>query len=390
VFGIRPNTVHTTLKSLPIFLFCLLLVACRQAAIIQTFDSPEYGIHTAMWWNVRDDGIPEVKLAQEMGFGWVKQNFAWRDIEGGEKGQYNSYRPDRIVDEINAAGLKLVVRLDRPPLWAMPTDRPLAENGPPANNEDFRDYCRWLATRYKGRIHAYQVWNEPNLDREWNNEPPNAAAYVELLRVCYESIKSADPAAIIISAALAPTGTYTEQVIPDDIFLQQMYDAGASDYFDILGVNAPGYAAPPEASPEEVANPDNPFGGHRVFAFRHVEDIREIMVKNGDGARQIAIMEMGWVTNDAHGATDQTLDVLHNGYSWYAVDEATQADYLVRAYQYAEENWSPWIGLMTTIFLADTAWTPEANEQWWWSITLPDGTHRPAFDALSNMPKKGD
>ncbi len=380
----------TLLKFLPLLLLFSLLTACRQEPVVQTFASPEYGIHTALWWNMDNERIPEIELTQEMGFGWIKQNFAWRDIEGIKKGEYNTYHPDRIVDEVNAAGLKLVVRLDRPPLWALPQDRPLFENGPPADYEDFRDYCTWLASRYKGRIHAYQVWNEPNLDREWNNESPDAVAYVELLRVCAEGIRSADSTAIIISAALAPTGTYDDKVTPDDVFLQQMYDAGASDYFDILGVNAPGYAAPPEASPEEVADPANPYGGHRVFAFRHVEDIRAIMVENGDGAKQIAIMEMGWVTNDPHGATDQTLEVLHNGYSWYAVDEATQADYLVRAYQYAEENWSPWIGLMTTIFLADTAWTPEANEQWWWSITLPDGTHRPAFDALSTMPKNQD
>ena len=32
--------------------------------------------------------------------------------------------------------------------------------------------------------------------------------------------------------------------------------------------------------------------------------------------------------------------------------------------------------------IADPAWTPDA-EQYWWSITNPDGTTRPAFDALS-------
>jgi hypothetical protein len=42
------------------------------------------------------------------------------------------------------------------------------------------------------------------------------------------------------------------------------------------------------------------------------------------------------------------------------------------------------MGLMTTIYMADTAWTP-ADEQYWWSIILPDGTPRPAYEALQKM-----
>ena len=81
-----------------------------------------------------------------------------------------------------------------------------------------------------------------------------------------------------------------------------------------------------------------------------------------------------------------TLDTQNPHYSWFAVDEQTQADYLVRAYQYAAENWQPWIGLMSTIYIADYEWTEE-NEQWWWSIVLPDGTKRKAYSALSEMEK---
>ena len=56
------------------------------------------------------------------------------------------------------------------------------------------------------------------------------------------------------------------------------------------------------------------------------------------------------------------------------------------AYAFARENWQPWIGLMTTIYLADYTWTEE-NEQYWWAITLPDGTPRPAYYALQRMEK---
>lgn len=207
-------------------------------------------------------------------------------------------------------------------------------------------------------------------------QSPDPAGYTELLRVCYEAIKAADPQAIVISAGLAPTGTTPPLAMPDDQFLQGMYAAGAGRYFDALGLNAPGYKAPPETAPEEAENPENGFGNGRWFTFRHVEDMRAIMVANGDADKQVVILEMGWTT-----------DLVNPEYAWFAVDEATQADYLVRAYQFARQNWQPWIGLMTTIYIADYTWTPEEHEQWWWAITLPDGTPRPAYNALRDMEK---
>lgn len=367
---------------LALLITSLALVACADARadnslmgdepIVESFRSPDYGMHVFMWWKP-DTALRDIKLVQDMGFTWVKQKFPWREIEGIEKGQYDWYRTDYIVDEVEKAGLKLLVRLDQQPFWSEPLDNQWQDNQPPGDFQDFADFCGAVATRYRGRIGAYQVWNEPNLSREWGLRPPDPVAYTELLKACYTAIKAADPEAIVVSAGLAPTGTDSTEAMPDTKFLEGMYDAGAADYFDVLGVNAPGYKAPPELDPAEAEAPE--YGGGRWFAFRHVEDLRRIMVERGDGRKQVAILEMGW-----------TLDQVDPTYAWHAVDEATQADYLVRAYRYAAEHWRPWVGLMTTIYIADWEWTPE-NEQWWWSIVLPDGTPRPAYDALKAMEK---
>jgi hypothetical protein len=348
--------------------------------VVQRFPSPAYGVQTFLWWgldmeNWQSGDLPDdLTLTAEMGFGWVKQEFSWRNIEEIEKGKYDWWRADQIVGAVELAGLKLIARLDRQPFWSQEPGSYPEENAPPANLTDFADFCHAIADRYRGRISAYQIWNEPNLGREWGDQAPDPAQYTELLKVCYLAIKSADPQAIVISAGLAPTGTRSPEVMPDVDFLHGMYDAGAAAYFDVLGLNAPGYKAAPEISPDEAAaNPD--YGGGRWFAFRHVEDMRAIMVARGDELKQIAILEMGW-----------TLDQIDPAYSWFAVDEATQADYLVRAYQYARQYWRPWIGLMTTIYIANPNWTSE-NEQWWWSIVLPDGVPRPAYYALRDMEK---
>jgi hypothetical protein len=338
-------------------------------------DTLAYGMQAFVWWS--DDPIVErdVRLVADAGFGWLKQSVGWRDVEkfeGLDPEDWDWFLADRVVTYAEKYGLDLLLRLDHQPLWAG-----AYHHGPPANLEDYGRFCREMAARYRGRVRAYQVWNEPNLAREWANRRPNPAEYVELLKTCYSAIKEADPAAIVISAGLAPTGTDNAQAMPDDAFLRGMYEAGALPYFDMLGLHAPGYKAPPELSPDEAAaNPD--YGGHRAFAFRHVEDMRAIMEEYGDGDKQVAIVEFGW-TSDPRGASP---------YHWHAVTEEQKADYLVRAFRYARENWSPWVGLMTVVYLADPSWTPD-DEQYWWAITEPSQELmlRPAYKALQEMEK---
>ena len=342
------------------------------------FQTPEYGIQIFAWWNF-ENGLRDLDLIQkDLGFGWVKQIFAWRDMEQIEKGHYDWFRPDLIIGMVEEHDLKLIVRLDHQPFWAQEDSGavPLA-SAPPKNYQDFGDFCHVFAERYKGRVHAYEVWNEPNLSREWGNKPPNPAEYVQLLAACYVGIKSADPDAIVISAGLAPTATDDgETAMPDDAFVRGMYEAGGAKYFDVLGVHAAGYMNPPKRSPADVEA--DPALGYRFLTFRHVEDIRTLMVEYGDEEKQIAITEMGWTT-----------DTVNVSYAWYAVTEEQQAQYLVGAYRWAKENWSPWMGLMVTIYMADPDWT-EQNEQYWFAInrpSFPDFDPRPAYEALREMEK---
>ena len=221
-----------------------------------------------------------------------------------------------------------------------------------------------------GCIQAFQVWNEPNLAREWGGNRPNPAEYVEFLRKAYTAIKAGNPNAIVISAGMAPTGDNSNVAMPDDVFYDGMYQAMGSSsngYFDMLGVHGAGFAAPPELDPAEAAaNPK--YGGYRFFAFRHVEDIRAIMVKYGDTNKKIVLLEFGWTTDSVNAA-----------YKWHGADagitDVVQAEYLRGAYQYAAANWQPWIGLMSLLTMPNLDWTndgnPQDEEQYWWAIMNP-------------------
>jgi hypothetical protein len=322
--------------------------------------SPDYGVQAFLWWQP-EIAHRDLGLIRDAGFTWVKQWFAWRDIEGRGKGQYDWSTADRVVAQVEDFGLNLIARVDHEPEWAGP---------PPANIDHFVAFLSAMATRYRGRIRAYQVWNEPNLAREWGNKPPSAQEYTVMLSRAYEAIKKADPNAIVISAGLAPTTELSQRAVPDTQFIQGMYRAGAKPYFDMLGAHGAGYKAPPEMDPGQVANdpnyynvgdPNCPGEACRIYCFRHVEDLRRIMVENGDANKRVVVLEFGWTRDER----------TNSPYYWHRVaDQFVQADYMVRAYKYAKENWQPWIAVMSLIYMPDAKWTQD-DEQFWWSIIEP-------------------
>ncbi len=339
--------------------------------------SPDFGIQVFLWGSGVADR--DLNLAKEGGFRWVKQSIEWRYIEPHIKGKYEFNEPDRLTGLAADRGLKILARVDNQPDWAR-SDKVFPLSGPPDKIQDYADFLNAVATRYKGKIQAYEIWNEPNLAREWGNQPPNPGDYVTLLKAAYHAIKSADPAALVITAGLAPTTASGAIAMPDVDFVRGIYKAGGAKYFDALGAHGAGFKAPPEMSPDDVAKDPNYNHGEkaagRIYCFRHIEDVRKVMVDNGDAKKRLVVLEFGWTTDTRPDSP----------YKWHAVTETQQADYLVRAYNWAKANWQPWIGTMSAIYIASPTWTT-TDEEYYWSITNPDGSVRPAYTALAGMAK---
>jgi polysaccharide biosynthesis protein PslG len=308
--------------------------------------------------------------ATDAGFHWQKSLFEWREIEGVAKGQFDWSDADRVVRASHAAGLKIIGRLDFEPMWAR---KDQAHNGPPDNYQDYWDFVSAFVSRYRngsaiGRVHAIEIWNEPNLEREWGNKPINAASaadYVRLLSGAYKAAHAADPDILVLTAGLSPNGVTDGHSADDLEYLKWMYAAGLHGNFDVLGAHA-------NAQAPEVAAP---FGSlkdfpHPSFYFRRVEQLRDVMVEQGDGDKRIWLTEWGWTT-----------DTFHQAYAWFAVSESKQADNLVEGLRYASEHWSSWIGVMSVWTLPDPTWSKD-REEYWWAIANPDGSPREAYTRI--------
>ena len=340
--------------------------------------SPDYGLSMFLWGQPTTTDR-DLKIANTSNFHWQKTLFQWRTIEGAGKGVYDWSEADRIVKASAAHGIKIIARIDFEPMWSRKDG---AHNGPPDNYQDYADFISVFAKRYGpgstiGRVDAIEVWNEVNLNREWGDQPINrqqAADYVRLLSGAYRAAHAANPNITVITAGLSPTGVHTSEAWDDAEYLQWLFDAGLKGgiNYDVLGAH--GNTQAPEVDAPLNSLPDF---GHPSFYFRRIEQLRDIQVKAGDSNRQIWLLEFGW-----------TADKVHSSYAWFAVSEDKKADNIIKAFQYAKQNWSPWIGVMTLWTLADPTWTPD-REEYWWAIDNPDGSARPALTAVQTARVNG-
>jgi hypothetical protein len=343
---------------------------------------PDYGASIFVWGFPRTTSRDLGKL-KDAGLNWQKTLFQWRYIEP-QRGRFDWTEPDRIVKASNAAGIKVMARVDLQPAWARADT---AFNGPPDNPQDFANFISMFAGRYKagspnGTVAAIELWNEPNLSREWGDAaigPQSAAEYVNLLCLSYTALKKAAPSTIAISAGLSPTGVIDDGARDDVLYLREMYEAGAWGCFDALGAHGNTQAPDPTM---DIGTWQGCDGGESLcadgsFYFRRIEQVRDVMVAADDAGRQIWLLEFGW-----------TSDAIHPDYAWYAISEDQKAQNIVLAYRFAYDNWQSWIGPMILWNISAPDWD-ETHEEYWWSVTNADGSNRPAYDALATARASG-
>jgi len=150
--------------------------------------------------------------------GWrVIDNYVtWHDLEP-QKGQWRHSVP-------------VLYTLGLSPTWASarPQEskafRP-GSSAEPRDMQDWRDYVHTMATRYKGRIHYWEMWNEPNLRDFYTGDVDKL---VDLSREAYSILHEVDSTNVLSSPP--PTGGVNGAQWLDDYFRR-----GGSKYLDVVG-----------------------------------------------------------------------------------------------------------------------------------------------------------
>lgn len=332
---------------------------------------PQWGVqlHVPPRWD--PDEI--MASAQDLGVGWVKEQVQWHTIEHGPE-DFEWHHLDAIVRSAGTHGLKLLLGVTHAPDWTRPVEK---ESGPPTDYGEFGRFMEELATRYRGQVDAYELWNEPNLAREWRGDTLDAGRFVALVAEGADGVRLGDPEALIVSGAPAVTGIDDGvTAVADRRFLKGMIEAGVADHVDAIGAHPYGYGNPPEESVHDETHAASSHNDHPTFFFRDtLEDYRRIMSEHGLEDTPVWVTEFGWPSPQGIGEMDLT------GWEYGRdVSEADQAAYVVRAFRMGDER--SWVGPMFlwNLNLA-VIWGPD-NAFSAYSLLRPDGSLRPAYVAL--------
>ncbi len=357
------------------------------AVPVRFADVNPYGVNTFLQNEVEPAKREEaMSLIAQAGIQWIRQEFTWEDIEIHGKGDFEDRRHepyksawekyDQIVDLAEKYDINIMARLSNPPAWTRAMTNTVGAFAPPDNLADYGDFVEAVATRYRGRIPAYQIWNEPNIYPEWGEYPINAEEYTELLKEGYTRIKAVDPEAIVVMGALAATieldrvRRYDANGWPvspgglsDVLFLQQMYDAGAGPYFDVLAMQGYGLWSGPT---DRRMQP-------RVLNFSRPLYIRDVMVRNGDAHKPIWLSELGWNAVPPESGIPPV---------YGQVTPEQQGRYAALAYQRLQEEW-PWLGVGFYWFFkqADDR-ERDSSPQYYFRMVEPDFTPMPVYQAI--------
>jgi Glycosyl hydrolases family 39 len=242
----------------------------------------------------------------------------------------------------------------------------------PRNLEDWRDYVRTVVTRYKGRIQAYEIWNEPNLPDFWTG---NTDQMVALTKEASAIIHSVDPQAIVVS----PSST-AEYGIP---WLLEFIRKGGAKYVDVVGYHF--YVSPNTKQPEDMVP--------------MIQRVRDVLSDSGLGNKPLWNTETGWLPPARFDSEDVAAGFVARAFIlgwaagvqrfyWYAWDNRSLA---IVTYNEAERRLTPagntykliqqWLvgaKMDSCVESADHIWTCELSRagKKQWIVWNPQGTRK--------------
>lgn len=137
---------------------------------------------------------------------------SWREIHLGVDA-YDWTRLDALVGQAESIGAKITYVIGATPQWlarnpSQPYYAPWlgpGSNSMPNNVDEFNKFVWNLATRYRGRIQYYELWNEPQLaDFLYPYDDTELGILATMTKRAYSTMKSCDPNIMLLAASVLP------------------------------------------------------------------------------------------------------------------------------------------------------------------------------------------
>jgi hypothetical protein len=209
----------------------------------------------------------------------VRLMIPWAGVEQVQN-QFDWSKVDRTVNAANGRNMAVLGIINATPAWAVAPNVPPV-TGRPASPAQYADFCAKVAARYKGKVSAYEIWNEPN-GAQYFAPAPDPAGYTDLLKAAYPKIKLADANATVIGGVVGSVVDWGTWLMNPVTFLQQMYAAGAKNAMDAVSFHPYHYSLK-FSDGYGIAN----------SPLDQTIAMRQIMIANGDAKKKIWATEYG-------------------------------------------------------------------------------------------------
>lgn len=179
-----------------------------------------------------------------LGVKWARCQTGWNRCEPAE-GEYSFGWLDEVVNSLLQIGIQPWFNLgygNKLYTPAKPDDMsvgwaPVFDDAP---REAWLRFVDKLAEHFSDRVSYWEIWNEPNISAFWKPNRPNAADYVEMVKITAPVIRRHVTNAVIVGGAYAR--------MPRE-YIQACLDAGMADHIDRLSYHP--YRPAPEENYEE-------------------------------------------------------------------------------------------------------------------------------------------
>lgn len=227
--------------------------------------------------------------------GGIRFDIPWYFVQN-QQAAFNWTVVDTLVAQANARNLFVLGSIVSSPPWAA-----AANSGTPwvrpRSASEYADFCGAVATRYRGKIDAYEIWNEPN-GTLFFSPSVDPAFYTSMVKTAYPRIKAVDPSVTVLAGALAQTGTVAGNMSSID-FLTGMYANGLAGSCDAVSFHPYEWTFNTTFA-QQMRSPGS--------AMRQAIALHNLMKANGDGAKKLWASEFGVPTvGSVSQATQNTL-----------------------------------------------------------------------------------
>ena len=328
-------------------------------------------------------------LLRNMSVSRIRFNAGWAGANGLQAFQksvpsnpiYDFTRIDNAIETARSQGMKVLLSITGPaPAWAAGDKRLTPQGTVRPNPRLFAKFVKIVVDRYKGRVDAYSIWNEPNHIGWLQPLKEQGTIYRGLFEAASRVVRKEDPAAKVIIAETAPYASKKTTATPPLQFLRQLACVDKA-YNPIKGMKCKPLVADAWAHhPYDYTRPPNsPYPGADNVSMGGLSRLENAL--NRVARRKLLATPTGkalplWLTEFGYFARKET--GREKVYS-----EATRAKYLVQAFDIARKD--PRVQVMLQYLLVEY---PLGMFRFNTSIVHLDGTHMKTYTKLASWGRK--